>query len=109
MPLGTFPKDAGGVHQVCCACGPDNTGTIQHGWFSLVTTGPKAGARGHIWFTTTADWFGGQGGSVIHEEDWQIPVNTRKSWQCPDNTDSIVVQIVEADQAVAWYLELQAK
>lgn len=109
MPLGTFPADSGMTHQVLYTCGPDNSLTIQHGFFSLGHTGPSRDARGHIWFTTTDDWNNGKGGRVISEEDWSVEVNARKVWACPDNTDSIVVRIDEAEAPVSWHLELVAK
>lgn len=111
MPLGSWPaSEEEQVHKIVHACGPDNSFTTASGRFSLATTGPEGepSAKGVIYFIGNSDPNGGAP-VYLHTEEFELFLDTRKVWGCPNNTDQITVQLFSAKQEVGWNLDLQPK
>jgi len=92
-------------HRITWPVGPDNSAITSQGWFSLSTGFGEA--KGHIWFIGT---FPNGTPDYLTELDFDLPMDVRRVWQAPANTDQISVQILTtADCSVGWALEIKAK
>jgi hypothetical protein len=106
---GTWKAENNTIHGLIVFSGPNNSGVVKSAYLGLGVVNTNSSAKGHVWF------FGGAGGDgtddapVLEDLDYELRANTVWSHPCPKNTAYVVVSVVETNQEVDWYLELEAQ
>lgn len=107
MPNGTWPKGEpeGTFHRISCESGPINSELYQRAYFGMSTGGPNAKTVGHIWFMGTSN------GAPLYLKDFDFVLeqDADQTWQLPNNTDAISVQIKSSEHETAWRLSYVPK